>query len=103
EGTLVHDGGCVWIDSGTERWLMLWPRGSSARQEGAALVVHNGGHRAVVGTRVSAVGGEYKESHYDFVVELVGREISQACRATGQYWLGRDVQTIDPARQGRAD
>lgn len=95
EGTLLEEDGCLWIESRDIRWLVLWPGGSSVVEEGEQIVVRNGGERAVVGSDVSAGGGEYGPEHYDFVVGLIGEEVPAACRVAGLYWLGYDVQTVD--------
>ena len=88
DGTLAEEDGCLWIDSVNGRHLVLWPSGSSVVDVDGQRVVHNDGNRAVVGTHVSAVGGEYGPENYRFVVELIGREVPEPCRATGRYWLG---------------
>lgn len=61
-----------------------------------AWTVVNGNKRAVLGTHVSAVGGEYKQGHYDFVVELIGEDVPAPCQAAGQYWLGWQIRTVAP-------
>lgn len=94
EGTLIEDDGCLWIESERTRWLVLWPRGSAVVEDAGERVVRNGGQRAVIGTRVSAGGGEYGDGHYEFVVELIGEQISAPCREAGLYWLGYEVQTL---------
>lgn len=75
--------------------LLLWPPGTSAQQLVDRLVVRNDGKEAVVGTRISAGGGQYGDDHDAFVRELVGEPIPDSCRASGLYWLGYEVQSID--------
>lgn len=94
EGTLVDDDGCLWIEDDVFRWLVLWPSGSSAVEDNGQVVVRSDGNRAAVGTQVSAGGGEYRQDNYNFVVELIGEQIPNRCRASGLYWLGYDVQTV---------
>lgn len=96
EGTLVEEDGCLWIEAGDDRWLVLWPGGTSVANDGGQLVVQSGGAQAVVGTRVSAGGGEYGPGNYRFVVELIGEEVPSACQQTGLYWLAGPVSPAGP-------
>ncbi len=93
DGTLVQEEGCLWLDSASGRHLMLWPPGSSLVDLDGQRTVRNDGHTAVVGAHVSAAGGEQK--NYGFVVELIGREVPEPCRASGQYWLGYNIRTVE--------
>jgi hypothetical protein len=94
EGVLIEDDGCLWVEGEGVRWLVLWPVGTSAVVEDYRIIVRNGGNEAVVGTPVTGGGGEYGENQYRFVVSLIGEEVPTACRASGFYWLGYDVQTV---------
>lgn len=96
QGNLIEDDGCLWIETDGTRWLVLWPDGSYATVEDDQLVVYNGGERAVVGTRVSAGGGEYGAQDEAAVVELIGDVLPMACRRTRLYWLGHSIK---PASQ----
>jgi hypothetical protein len=95
EGTLVEDDGCLWIETDNGRHLMLWPEASSVLDGDGQRAVRNDGDVAIVGTRVSAGGGEYGTEHYEFVVELIGRDVPEPCRTSGKYWLCREVRTVE--------
>jgi hypothetical protein len=92
-GTLVEADGCLWIESGEVRHLVLWPPGSTVRLEPIGLVVENDGARAVIGTQVEAGGGEITEDEYAWVVEQIGRQVPDPCRASGLYWLASGVSS----------
>lgn len=96
EGTLIEDDGCLWIEAGDDRWLVLWPSGTSVANDGGQLVVQIGGETAVEGQRVSAGGGEYGPENYRFVVELIGEEVPTACRQAGRYFLAGPVTPAAP-------
>lgn len=95
-GMLIEEGGCLWIEADGIRWLVLWPDGTYATVEDDQLVVYNGGERAVVGTRVSAGGGEYGPQDEAFVSDLIGEVLPTACRRTGLYWLGHSIRPAAP-------
>lgn len=88
EGMLIEEDGCLWIEADASRHLVLWPDGSYATIEDDQLVVFNGGDRAVVGTRVTAGGGEWDEA---FVADLIGEDVPEACQQSGLYWLGGGI------------
>lgn len=93
-GRLVEDEGCLWIESEAGRALALWPSGSMIEDDDPSLVVVNSaGARAVVGTNVTAAGGEYRPEQYEMVVQLLGGEVREACRADDFYLLVYDVRT----------
>ncbi len=96
QGTLVHDGGCLWIESGSTRLLVLWPSDTSVVAQGGQLVVRNAGQQAIVGTAVSAGGGEYYPENYDFVVGLIGQQVPPQCRGSDLYWLASSVEPASP-------
>lgn len=96
EGTLIEEDGCLWIEAADDRWLVLWPSGTSVITDGGQLVVQSGAEPAVVGTRVSAGGGEYGPGNYRFVVELIGEEVPSACQQAGHYWLAGPVTPAAP-------
>lgn len=93
-GRLVEDDGCLWIETSAGRALPMWPSGSKLERDGTSLeVVNTGGARAVVGTQVVAGGGGYGPEHYDFVVELIGQQVPDACRGEDSYLLVYGVRT----------
>lgn len=93
-GRLVEDDGCLWIENSDGRALPMWPSGSRIERDGTSLaVVNTGGARAVVGTQVVAGGGGYSPRQYDFVVELIGEQVPDACRGEDSYMLVYDVRT----------
>jgi hypothetical protein len=95
-GRLVLEDGCLWLKTPEYRALPLWPADSRVEREGDTVVVINSGRsRAEVGTDVIGGGGEYTAEHYDFVVELIGKEIPPACRGDGYYWLVYGVEAAD--------
>lgn len=96
EGTLIEDDGCLWIEADRTRWLVLWPDGSYATVQDKQLVVYNGADRAVVGTRVSAGGGENGAQEGAFVADVIGEPIPTACQGTGLYWLGSSIKSTEP-------
>jgi len=92
QGTLVIDGGCLWIDGDRERSLVLWPDGTFVTEQG---VVSDGGQEFAFGVPVRLGGGQYGDDNYPFVVDLVGEEIPEPCREAGTYWLGYALQLAD--------
>lgn len=93
-GRLVEDDGCLWIENDDGRALPMWPSGSRIERDGTSLaVVNTGGARAVVGTQVVAGGGGYGPAQYDFVLELIGEQVPDACRGEDSYLLVYDVRT----------
>lgn len=93
-GRLVEDDGCLWIEGEGGRALALWPSGSTIEHDGASLVVVNtDGARAVVGTNVTASGGEYRPEQYEMVVQVLGDEVHESCRGEDFYLLVYDVRT----------
>lgn len=93
-GRLTESGGCLWIENDGDRALALWPSGSTIERDGESLtVVNTAGVRAVVGTDVMAGGGEYGPSQYEFVTELIGEQVPDACRGDDSYVLVYDVRT----------
>jgi hypothetical protein len=94
EGRLVDETDCLWIEADGFRWLILWPADSSAVEDGEQVIVRNGGHEAVVGTQISAAGGEYNDEHFEFVRMILTAPLPQACRSSGLYWLGYDIQSL---------
>ncbi len=97
-GTLIEEDGCLWVDTGPSRSLILWPPEARVVDDGGVRAIHDRGDVAIVGEPVHLGGGEYSEEHYEFVVQLIGEDIPPACRAGGLYWLGYEAQTVeDPA------
>jgi hypothetical protein len=95
EGILVEEDGCLWVEADPFRSLVLWPTDSSAViDDSDRVVVRNGGHEAIVGTAITAGGGEYTDEHYAFVVEILGEALPSACRASGLYWIGYEIQSV---------
>ncbi len=92
-GTLIEEAGCLWIEVDGSRHLVLWPDGTYATVENDQLVVYNDGNRAVVGTRVSAGGGEYGA---DALPELIGEVVPTSCQESGHYWLTGSVTPAAP-------
>jgi hypothetical protein len=93
-GQLVEDDGCLWIVGDAGPALALWPSGSTIEREGDSLVVVNSdGARAVVGTNVTAAGGEYRPDQYDLVIQLLGGDVVERCRRDDLYLLVYDVRT----------
>lgn len=95
QGTLVVDGGCLWIDSGQERSLVLWPEGTFVTEQDGGRVVREGGRTVPIGIPVQSGGGQYGEDNYEFVVDLIGEEIPAPCQAAGLYWLGYDLRPLE--------
>lgn len=88
EGTLVEEDGCLLVEAGGSRWLVLWPGSARAVEADAGLVVRDGTNEAVVGEPIRLGGGEYGMDNYDFVVDLIDEEVPPACRESEQFWLG---------------
>lgn len=92
EGILRQSGDCLYASTpdGTGRWLLVWPRGFSLK-DGTVL---DGAGRAVAAIDQAVVlgGGEYHESQYDFLQEVMDGEVPESCRG-GEYWLVATVAT----------
>jgi hypothetical protein len=91
-GQLVERNGCLTIEADGERWLLLWPPGSSATLGADGLVVRSGGAQAVVGTAVVTGGGEYGPESRAFVADLIGTPPPAACADIDRFWLARPVE-----------
>ncbi|MDQ3345445.1 MAG: hypothetical protein M3473_04005, partial [Chloroflexota bacterium] len=87
EGTLVEENGCLLVEAGGSRWLVLWPGSARTVESDAGLVVRDGTNEAVVGEPIRLGGGEYGMNNYDFVVDLIDEEVPPACRESEQFWL----------------
>lgn len=89
EGTLVAEGGCLWVDGPSGRMLALWPAAAHLESEDGGLVVRQGDHVARAGTAISAAGGVYNHAdHYRFIVDdLIGEAIPADCQAEGYVLL----------------
>jgi hypothetical protein len=94
QGTLVVDRGCLWIDSGRERSLVLWPDGTFVTQRDGGYVVRVGGRETPVGVPVAIGGGQYGQDNYASVVDLIGEEVPASCREAGLYWLGATIEQV---------
>lgn len=94
-GTLIEEDGCLWVESGPFRSLILWPRGARVVDDGGVRAIHDGGNVAIVGEPVRMGGGEYSNEHYAFVVDLIGEEVPPACREAGLYFLGYEARTVE--------
>ena len=93
-GTLVLEDNCLWLRSGQERHLVIWPAGNrlERRADGVAVVDADGRKLAQVGEEVTVGGGEWRAAESDVDINLevermIGRGVPPACRE-GLYWIG---------------
>ena len=93
-GRLTLEVGCLWLRSGGEVDLMIWPAAHRVEWWDGRLVVVNNTNEVVarVGDQVTVGGGEWlaMEAQIDIdreVEAIIGRPIPPPCR-TGRYWLG---------------
>ena len=93
-GTLSVEDDCLWLRSGQERHLIIWPAGNRLEWRAGALVVaaDDGGALAQVGDDITVGGGEWRAAGADFGVDaeveaMIGKPIPPACRE-GLYWIG---------------
>jgi hypothetical protein len=91
-GTLALENGCLWLKSGADRDLIIWPPSYRLDVAGGRLVVIDGAGSpfAEVGGPITIGGGELTsaESSIDINVWMeskIGRTIPAACRL-GRYW-----------------
>jgi hypothetical protein len=85
DATLVREGDCLYADAvdPAGRWLPVWPSGFTLN---ADRLMRGGRTLAKVGGRVKLGGGEYHDSQYQLLRELMPSDIPAACR-TDEYWL----------------
>lgn len=95
EGLIVLRNGCLWIDSGHESYLVLWPAGSHPTIENGViwLIASDGRRLASVGQRVTAVGGELTE--VKDAAALAGRTPPRDCQK-GRYWRANEIKNARP-------
>jgi hypothetical protein len=93
-GTLLLDDGCLFVTSGSERWLLLWPEGYTARRDGEAIEIftEDRGPIARVGQPIRIGGGERRPREMGgaaaaerSVTELTGEDIPERCGDL--YWI----------------
>jgi len=85
-GTLVHADGCLWIVSGDEKWLALWPTSyAPAVVNGNTVVVNeaSGEILARVGTAIEVLGGETHDPKA--ARSIVSSDIPTNCIG-GAFW-----------------
>ncbi len=98
-GTLVLVDQCLWLESGSERHLMVWPAGHRVEWRDGQLAVVNvvGNVEGRVGAEIVVGGGEWRSSDGRLAIDpqveaLIGRAIPPACRR-GLYWMGGILST----------
>jgi len=84
-GILREDGGCLYLEEGDSRHLIVWPRGFAAfKVDGTTFVRDPGSARVIsVNEPILLVGGEQPDR--STVEGLVGRAIPASC--SGPFWL----------------
>lgn len=83
-GVLELERNCLWIRSGTQRHLAIWPPGTTvALQDGQAVVTTPRG-AAQVGDRIVVGGGERKDIRD--VQAALGRDAPRDC-VSDLYWI----------------
>lgn len=85
EGQLTLEEDCLWIDTGEQRYLALWPEGSEIDAHGDSIsVILPAGDTLTVGGSIYVGGGEVTDQ--DFLVTLVDSPVPEVC--SGQPgWL----------------
>lgn len=77
EGTLVRDGGCIRVQSPTETFVPIWPRGTAVMPSGVQLPAANGGELIQFERPVAMMGGHTAGSggmrNYDVVRRCGGK------------------------------
>ena len=88
-GTLVHDDGCLLVESDGLRWLPVWPADFEPGVINLHPVVLAPDRTLLVetgeGLILSGAGHEGAEQ-YAAVVDLIGQDVPEPCRV-GRYWL----------------
>lgn len=89
EGTLIESDGCLWVEAGMERHVVLWPRGFDLTDIGGPMVA---GDNQIFrpGDLIRAGGGSYEISA--FVVEGL-ENFSPEC-AAASWWLATDPTVV---------
>ena len=83
-GVLELERGCLWIRAGTQRYLAIWPPGTTvALRDGRAVVTTPRG-AATVGDRILVGGGERKD--IADVQGALGRDAPADC-GSDLYWI----------------
>jgi hypothetical protein len=83
-GPLVESGGCIYIDLGYEKELLLWPVGY--RRDGQDIRDAGGEVVATIGRDLKAYGGEYWSSDKAWVLKNTEpAAIIERCPAQ-KYW-----------------
>jgi len=94
EGSLDEQDGCLFVTSGSERWLLLWPDGYSVAGSDGGIEVRDPDDRVIGRTSepIRLGGGEARPSEVGGVAaadtwaeELTGQNAPERCGH--QYWL----------------
>jgi hypothetical protein len=90
-GSLIADGMCLRVDSGTERYLIIWPPNYSlAVRDGAIIILDASGNLAVeVGQQVYISGGEVPLTQHSLDEANVEGLADSGC--AGPYWFAGDI------------
>ena len=101
-GKLILDSGCLWLESGSQRDLLIW--GSSyglSSRNWDVEVTRNASVVGVVGREITVTGGEFTRDSSDppvdaWIESQIGQKIPTACRL-GTYFLVEGVIPSTPA------
>ena len=94
EGSLEEKDGCLFVTSGSDRWLLLWPDGYSAMRADGAIEISNENDRVIgrTGGPIRLGGGEARPIEVGGVAAvdawaegLTGENAPEKCGH--QYWL----------------
>lgn len=90
-GTLVLQDECIFLVSGSQTYLVIWPAGYKVAVEGGRIKISDpsGDKAAYVGDEVRLGGGELHPSDdgRSHVVALIGQELPDSCPAS-LVWVG---------------
>src|SRR5687768_16452681 len=88
-GVLELEGRCLWVRADTQRYLAIWPPGTTVARQGGHAVFTTPRGAAKTGDRIISGGGERKDVS-DFQGAL-GRDAPPDCRSE-LYWIVSNEQ-----------